>query len=281
MALVDQVTTQEPYASAKRVFWVVDNGSSHRGKKAADRLRAAYPNVVLVHTPVHASWLNQVEIYFSVVQRKVVTPNDFTDLNEVADRLRAFEDRYNATAQPGSGSQPRSAHARRVCSSRSTGARLSTCATCSWRATFCPGPTGGYCSTNAGLPSASQPWKTPVRHQLLHRFATWHQLRRLRAKSGAGPLGRSPTHEVRQTTPADAFLTRLAARVRTLDQCRQADLDAWHADKYATGACPVAPALVHGHRHTMPRPLPPPHVIMQGQSPITSTVASPSFAASA
>ncbi|WP_406177392.1 transposase [Streptomyces sp. NBC_00996] len=100
MALVGQVMAQEPYASAKRVFWVVDNGSSHRGKKAADRLTAAYPNAVLVHTPVHASWLNQVEIYFSVVQRKVVTPNDFTDLNEVADRLRAFEDRYNATAQP-------------------------------------------------------------------------------------------------------------------------------------------------------------------------------------
>ena len=100
MALAGQVMTQEPYASAKRVFWVVDNGSSHRGKKAADRLTAAYPNAVLVHTPVHASWLNQVEIYFSVVQRKVVTPNDFTDLNEVTDRLRAFEDRYNATAQP-------------------------------------------------------------------------------------------------------------------------------------------------------------------------------------
>ncbi|MET7355334.1 transposase, partial [Streptomyces mirabilis] len=73
MALVDQVMTQEPYASAKGVFWVVDNGSSHRGKKAADRLTAAHPNAVLVHTPVHASWLNQVEIYFSVVQRKVVT----------------------------------------------------------------------------------------------------------------------------------------------------------------------------------------------------------------
>jgi transposase len=100
MALVAQVMTQEPYASAKRVFWVVDNGSSHRGKKAADRLAAAFPNAVLVHTPVHASWLNQVEIYFSVVQRKVVSPNDFTDLTQVGDRLRAFEDRYNATAQP-------------------------------------------------------------------------------------------------------------------------------------------------------------------------------------
>ncbi|WP_241989748.1 MULTISPECIES: IS630 family transposase [unclassified Streptomyces] len=100
MNLVTQVMTREPYASAKRVFWIVDNGSSHRGKKAADRLSDAFPNAVLVHTPVHASWLNQVEIYFSVVQRKVVSPNDFTDLTQVTDRLREFEDRYNATAQP-------------------------------------------------------------------------------------------------------------------------------------------------------------------------------------
>ncbi|MGW1507436.1 transposase [Streptomyces mirabilis] len=100
MNLVAQAMTQEPYASAQRVFWIVDNGSSHRGQKAADRLTSAFPNAVLVHTPIHASWLNQVEIYFSVVQRKVVSPNDFTDLNQVGDRLRAFEDRYNATAQP-------------------------------------------------------------------------------------------------------------------------------------------------------------------------------------
>ncbi|WP_326793274.1 IS630 family transposase [Streptomyces sp. NBC_00841] len=100
MNLVTQVMTTEPYASAQRVFWIVDNGSSHRGKKAADRLAAAFPNAVMVHTPVHASWLNQVEIYFSVVQRKVVSPNDFTDLTQVTDRLRSFEDRYNATAQP-------------------------------------------------------------------------------------------------------------------------------------------------------------------------------------
>jgi hypothetical protein len=97
---VTHVMSQEPYASAKRVFWVVDNGSSHRGQKAADRLATAFPNAVLVHTPIHASWLNQLEIYFSVVQRKVVSPNDFTDLTQAGDRLRAVEDRYNATAQP-------------------------------------------------------------------------------------------------------------------------------------------------------------------------------------
>ncbi|MFE7397695.1 IS630 family transposase [Streptomyces sp. NPDC057557] len=100
MNLVTQVMSREPYASAKRVFWIVDNGSSHRGQKAADRLTAAFPHAVMVHTPVHASWLNQVEVYFSVVQRKVVQPNDFADLAQVGDRLRAFEDRYNATAQP-------------------------------------------------------------------------------------------------------------------------------------------------------------------------------------
>lgn len=100
MTLVEQVMTTEPYASAKRVFWVVDNGSSHRGQTAIDRLAKRFPNAVMVHTPVHASWLNQVEIYFSVVQRKVVSPNDFTDLTEVEHRLSEFEKRYNATATP-------------------------------------------------------------------------------------------------------------------------------------------------------------------------------------
>jgi transposase len=100
MELVEEVMTREPYASARRVFWVVDNGSSHRGQAAIDRLTKRYPNAVMVHTPVHASWLNQVEIFFSIVQRKVVAPNDFTDLDQVQDRLAAFEHRYNQTARP-------------------------------------------------------------------------------------------------------------------------------------------------------------------------------------
>jgi DDE superfamily endonuclease len=100
MALVTQVMTQQPYASAKRVFWIVDNGSSHRGQAAVDRLARRFPNAVMVHTPLHASWLNQVEIYFSVVQRKVVAPNDFTHLDQVRQRLVDFQQRYNATARP-------------------------------------------------------------------------------------------------------------------------------------------------------------------------------------
>ena len=99
-ALVEQVMTQEPYASAERVFWVVDNGSSHRGQKAIDRLAEQFPNAVMVHTPVHASWLNQVEIYFSIIQRKVLSPNDFADLDVVTSRLGQFEIRYNQNARP-------------------------------------------------------------------------------------------------------------------------------------------------------------------------------------
>ncbi len=98
--LVAQVITREPYASADRVFWIVDNGSSHRGQAAIDRLAEQYPNAIMVHTPVHASWLNQIEIYFSIVQRKVLSPNDFTDIDAVSDRLSVFENRYNQTAQP-------------------------------------------------------------------------------------------------------------------------------------------------------------------------------------
>lgn len=98
--LVEQVMTSEPYASAKRVFWIVDNGSSHRGLASVQRLESAWPTLRLIHLPVHASWLDQCEIYFSIVQRKVVTPNDFHDLDEIRDRLAAFETRYNAVAEP-------------------------------------------------------------------------------------------------------------------------------------------------------------------------------------
>jgi hypothetical protein len=98
--LVAQVMSSEPYASARRVFWVVDNGSSHRGQASVDRLRQAWPTAQLVHLPVHASWLDQVEIYFSILQRKVLTPNELTDLDALAERVLAFQNRYNATATP-------------------------------------------------------------------------------------------------------------------------------------------------------------------------------------
>ncbi len=98
--LVWQVMTKEPYASARRVFWVVDNGSDHRGKASIRRLEGRWPTLTLVHLPVHASWLNQVEIYHSIIQRKVLDPNDFEDTAQLARTLNDFERRYNEVAQP-------------------------------------------------------------------------------------------------------------------------------------------------------------------------------------
>ena len=54
----------------------------------------------MVHTPIHASWLNQVEIYFSVLQRKALTPNDFESLNDLQSRLLEFQQHYTAIAKP-------------------------------------------------------------------------------------------------------------------------------------------------------------------------------------
>lgn len=98
--LVEQVMTIEPYASARRVFWVVDNGSSHRGPGTEVRLRERWPSVRVVHTPIHASWLNQVELYFSVVQRKVLDPNQWSSLASLEAALLAFGERYSAIATP-------------------------------------------------------------------------------------------------------------------------------------------------------------------------------------
>jgi hypothetical protein len=98
--LVARVMSREPYRSAKRVFWIVDNGSSHRGNNSVKRLQRRWPNLVLVHLPVHASWLNQIEIYFSVLQRKVLTPNDSRDLKSLEQRVLNFQHRYQKIAKP-------------------------------------------------------------------------------------------------------------------------------------------------------------------------------------
>jgi hypothetical protein len=100
MDLIGQVMNRPEYKHAPRVFVIVDNGSDHRGQPAADRLRTAYPNAIMIHTPVHASWLNQVEIVFSIVQKKVLTPGDFPGLGTLSYALLAFVNRYNRTARP-------------------------------------------------------------------------------------------------------------------------------------------------------------------------------------
>jgi hypothetical protein len=99
-ALVDQVMQQPPYATARRVFWVVDNGTIHRGQRAVERLRGRWPNLILVHLPVHASWLNQIEIYFSILQRKALTPADFSSRQALAERILGFQAHYQTVARP-------------------------------------------------------------------------------------------------------------------------------------------------------------------------------------
>ena len=98
--LVEQVMTRPPNNEARRVFWIVDNGSAHRGQSSIRRLQGRFPRLRLVHGPVHASWLNQIEIYFSIVQRKVLSPNDFPGLEALAERLLDFQYYWESIAQP-------------------------------------------------------------------------------------------------------------------------------------------------------------------------------------
>jgi len=98
--LVEQVMAVEPYASARRVFWIMDNGSSHRGEACVRRMVADWPTIVPVHLPVHASWLNQVEIYFSILDRKVLTPSNFRSVLEVEETILRFQSIYQESAKP-------------------------------------------------------------------------------------------------------------------------------------------------------------------------------------
>ena len=98
--LVEQVISVEPYCSARTVYWIVDNGSSHAGRASVERLETAYANLRLIHLPIHASWLNQIELIFSIIQRKALTPNDFDCLETLAERLLGFGDHYRQIAKP-------------------------------------------------------------------------------------------------------------------------------------------------------------------------------------
>jgi hypothetical protein len=98
--LVDLLMTQEPYQSSARTFWIVDGGCAHHRNTFPARLQGMYPNAVAVSLPVHSSWLNQIEIYFSIVQRKVLTPMDVPDKETLTKRLLDFQDYYQETAKP-------------------------------------------------------------------------------------------------------------------------------------------------------------------------------------
>lgn len=98
--LVKQVMHQEPYQSDERVFWVVDGGCAHHRSTFPARLTGLYPNALAVMLPTHSSWLNQIELYFSIVQRKVLTPLDVADATALTNRLLDFQDYYAQVAKP-------------------------------------------------------------------------------------------------------------------------------------------------------------------------------------
>jgi hypothetical protein len=98
--LAGQVMTRPGDKNAPRVFVIADNGSGHRAQPAVTRPAKAHPSAIMIHTPPHAPQLNQIEIFFSVIQNKAVTPNDFDSLEQLSRTLLAFTDRHNQTARP-------------------------------------------------------------------------------------------------------------------------------------------------------------------------------------
>lgn len=98
--LVERVMTQAPYKTARRVFWIVDNGSAHHPATFPERLTGLHEHAIAVHLPTHASWLNQIELYFSILQRKALTPRDFDSAPQMTQRILAFQAHFSAQAKP-------------------------------------------------------------------------------------------------------------------------------------------------------------------------------------
>ena len=105
MALVRLVVEQEPYRSAERLFFVIDNGGAHHRNTFQARLnetfpRSDYPEMIAVHLPKHASWINQVELFFSIVARKALPHLQCRKRSEMVDHLNRFIARHNESPRP-------------------------------------------------------------------------------------------------------------------------------------------------------------------------------------
>lgn len=100
MRLVDQVMRLKTYRKARRVFWITDNGSSHRPSTFPELLKSHYPNAISVHLPIHASWLNQIEAFFSIIQRRLLSIPHALGIGPLDHQIMSFIERYNTTAKP-------------------------------------------------------------------------------------------------------------------------------------------------------------------------------------
>lgn len=82
----------------QEIHVVLDNLNTHKPKE--DRWLAAHPNVHFHFTPTHASWLNQVEIWFSILSRQALRSASFTSVHQLKEAIAAFVEAYNPKAQP-------------------------------------------------------------------------------------------------------------------------------------------------------------------------------------
>ena len=98
IAFLEQLDREIP-ATVKTVHVVLDDLRMHTGKQVKAWL-AKHPRFVFHHPPVHCSWMNQVEQWFSILQRKRLAIVDFTDKSALAERLHAFVSEWNEHAHP-------------------------------------------------------------------------------------------------------------------------------------------------------------------------------------
>jgi len=98
--LVEEVMNKPICADANRVFWVLDNGSAHHPNTFTWWLKKHYDNVAVLHLPTRASWLNQIELYFSIVTPKALTGSSFESVAELMDQLTGFEALWNRVPEP-------------------------------------------------------------------------------------------------------------------------------------------------------------------------------------
>ena len=98
--LVEKVMADPICQNADRVFWIMDNGSAHHPATFRWWLKEAYPNAIGLHLPTGASWLNQIELYFSVLTRKALTGGNFHSVDAVENRITEFEELWNDNPEP-------------------------------------------------------------------------------------------------------------------------------------------------------------------------------------
>jgi transposase len=94
--LTELAATVDP---AKKIHLILDNGSSHTSKKTRKWLRE-HPRFTVTYTPCHASWLNMIEIFFSILTRRMLRRGDFASREDLIEKITTFIKTYNRTAKP-------------------------------------------------------------------------------------------------------------------------------------------------------------------------------------